>query len=197
MIGIIIPTEQESKYITRKDGYKYIVSGAGKINATIAAMKLIFFEKVHAILCLGSCGSVDNTSIGSIVYPSEYVQSDMDLSALGLSYGMNLEDEKDYIYTLRIEDITAQMEEITYIHSRIATADKIIKDKKDSIFIYKYFNADFVDMESYAIAKVCFNYNIPFSTIRAVTDNENNQGDWLTNLELAMNNLNKVIEQIL
>ena len=85
------------------------------------------------------------------------------------------------------------------LNASIASSDKIISNIKESIFVQRFFSCNFVDMESYAIAKVCMKQNIPFNTIRAVTDSANKQSskDWLTNTELAINNLNEILEEVL
>ena len=60
---------------------------------------------------------------------------------------------------------------------RCGTGDNFVQTNEDTY-------SDVFDMEAYALAKVCFVYNIDFISFKYITDNANEHsvGDWKQNL---------------
>lgn len=191
MIGIIIPTKQEYDLIDKEFlKNKFVkISGVGKIKATITAMEMIVVDKIKTILCIGTCGALDKTKIGSIIMPTKYYQGDMDLTALGYRHGESFEEKTTYITPKLPKFLEINKEE------SICSSDKLIKKEEDKIFIKENFS-NYVDMESFAIAKVCIYQNVNFGCIRVVSDSEEKLGEWEQNLHFAMGELNKTLTRI-
>ncbi len=61
------------------------------------------------------------------------------------------------------------------IEGRICTGDQFIHDKSQKESIIKNFGGDCCDMESGAIAQVCYLNKIPFAIIRAISDSADSE----------------------
>lgn len=74
----------------------------------------------------------------------------------------------------------------------IGTSDTFITDKKP----YEEF-IDLVDMESYALAKVCKYYGVNFRCFKYITDecDTNSPSDWKQNIEKAKIYFEKVMKK--
>lgn len=70
MIGIIVPSEFESKVIT----HPHHVSGMGKIKATCAVYDLV--KGYDEILLTGFCGGIKGVKVGDIVKPNTFIEGD-------------------------------------------------------------------------------------------------------------------------
>jgi len=199
MIGIIIPTKQEAEYIdiSTYKNVKILISGVGKVNATIAAMQLINngFEQ---IICMGTCGAFNETPIGTIIFSRFFAEYDMDCRGLGYELGITpfeKNNEKYYIKTKFDENIFNFM---TYTEELIMSGDKFITSEEQKIIIKHMFNGDYVDMESAAIAKACNKFDIEFCAIRVVSDNCNKDSGktWLEIARESSRRLDEFIEGI-
>ena len=79
----------------------------------------------------------------------------MDCTAVGIEPGICYGDKKNHIKT-NYNDIKNWKNSKELFVDSIATGDKIVKDGRA---IKEIFNCNYVDMESYAIAKVCEKYS--------------------------------------
>ena len=140
--------------------------GVGKVNATYNTLKLINIHKPKIIINYGTVGAI-NTELKGIVECTKFYQRDMDVRALDFELG---ETPFDKI----IEIITSKD------GFSCGTGDSFVNKKIDM-------EVDVVDMEAYAIAKVCKLENIEFKCFKFISDNadENADNDWNKNLALG------------
>lgn len=140
-----------------------IYSGVGKINATFAATNLINTLKPIQIINYGTAGSV-NDKIFGLKECTNFIQHDIDVSPLGFSKGETPYDKINMISSKNNNGITC------------ASGDSFIVNNRNIL-------ADIVDMEAYAIAKVCKIMRVKFDCYKFITDNanEDNPDDWMLN----------------
>ena len=167
MTALIIALPEESEGI---EGYSIYLSGCGKINATIATMEAID-SGAKRILNYGTAGAVKN--ISGLVEVTGYVDRDMDVRPLGFRLGQTPFEES----------------------IRIGRKDLVV-GSGDSFAIGKpEIECDIVDMEAYAIARVCKKYDVEFKCFKYISDkaDENAASDWKENIKKG----NKLFQQML
>ena len=143
------------------DYFHYI--GVGKINATYNLLKLINKFKPNQVINYGSAGAI-NKKLSGIVECTRFYQRDMDATGLlDLKLG---ETPFDNINEIIISDKGFSC----------GSGDSFVKNKIEM-------NVDLVDMESYALAKVCKLENIKFRCFKYLSDNadKNAPNDWIEN----------------
>ena len=143
------------------DYFHYI--GVGKINATYNLLKLINKFKPNQVINYGSAGAI-NKNLSGIVECTKFYQRDMDARGiLDLRLG---ETPFDSIKEIIISDEGFSC----------GSGDSFVKNKIEM-------EIDLVDMEAYALAKVCKLEHIQFRCFKYVSDNadENATSDWIEN----------------
>ena len=156
------------------DYFKHI--GVGKINATYNTLKLIQIYKPKIIVNYGTAGAI-NTKLKGIVECTKFYQRDMDVRGLDFKLG---ETPFDKVREIIISDSGYSC----------GTGDSFVNQKIEM-------EVDVVDMEAYAIAKVCMLENIEFKCFKYISDNadENANNDWNTNLVLGAEAFAKMINK--
>ena len=156
------------------DYFKHI--GVGKINATYNTLKLIQIHKPKIIVNYGTVGAI-NTKLKGIVECTKFYQRDMDVRGLDFKLG---ETPFDKVKEIIISDSGYSC----------GTGDSFVNQKIEM-------EVDVVDMEAYAIAKVCMLENIEFKCFKYISDNadENANNDWNTNLALGAEAFAKMINK--
>ena len=168
---IVIACKEESEGLFEKLDTNIIFTGVGKINATYFLTKKLDELKQKNnfpkyVINLGSCGSKKYKK-GSLVYCNKFIQRDMDATAFGYEKFMTPSD----IFPLILEHdkiIDNLPEGVCGSGDSFVTTEKV----DDKI--------DLVDMEAYALARVCKLEKIDFIAIKYITDglDENGGNDW-------------------
>jgi|TARA_Y100000389_G_scaffold59534_1_gene55600 adenosylhomocysteine nucleosidase len=138
-------------------------TGVGKINATYNLKKIIDKYKPNEIINFGTAGAVSKNLKG-IIECTKFYQRDMDVSAL-----MNLK-----IGQTPFDDI----------NEIINSNDGLSCGSGDNFVTQKIkIEVDVVDMEAYALAKICKLENINFRCFKFISDNadETASNDWVKN----------------
>ena len=156
MTTLIIALPEESEGI---EGYSIYLSGCGKVNATIATMEAID-AGAKKIINYGTAGSVGNTS--GLVEVTGYVDRDMDVRPLGFRLGQTPFEEGIRIGRKGLV---------------VGSGDSFAVGKPE-------IECDIVDMEAYAIARVCKKYDVEFRCFKYISDkaDENAASDWNENI---------------
>jgi adenosylhomocysteine nucleosidase len=156
------------------DYFKHI--GVGKINAAYNSLKLIQIHKPKIVINYGTAGAI-NTKLKGIVECTKFYQRDMDVRGLDFKLG---ETPFDKVKEIIISDSGYSC----------GTGDSFVNQKIEM-------EVDVVDMEAYAIAKVCMLENIEFKCFKYISDNadENANNDWNTNLALGAEAFAKMINK--
>ena len=157
------------------DYFHYI--GVGKINATYNLLKLINKFKPNQVINYGSAGAI-NKKLTGIVECTKFYQRDMDARGiLDLRLGETPFDT--------IKEIIISNEGFS-----CGSGDSFVKNKIEM-------DIDLVDMEAYALAKVCKLELIKFRCFKYVSDNadENAPNEWLENCKKGAKLFQNKLEQ--
>ena len=144
-----------------------LYTGVGKVNATYALTKRLSWEgsinhesRKTLVINYGTAGS-RKIKKGKLVDCTKFIQRDMDVTGLGFMRGETPFEKEPPIGR----------------HATCGTGDCFVEDKSQ-------YYGEVVDMEGYALAKVCHNYDIPFISFKYITDGADEQAheDWEKNL---------------
>lgn len=151
-----IPEEIEGLYYT-----DVFFTGVGKINAATTTTQIIKDYKPKLIINYGTAGSI-KPNINGLVQVTGFVDRDMDARPLNFKLGQT-PYEKDIM--LGQPDVVC------------GTGDTFATSKPK-------IDCDVVDMESYAIAKVCKKYEVEFLCYKYISDSadSNASDDWAKNV---------------
>ena len=226
-IGIVVAMDEEMQEILKlmestetKQVYdlKFIIgkirnkncvivkSGVGKVNAARTTQILIDNFELEFVINTGVAGAINHLlNIGDVVIAKHVVQHDFDITAFGHSKGY----------------ITGVGEKIICSRELVEEFEKMLKNIEERIYNIKIgivasgdifctqidmknkinakFNADVVDMECASVGQVCYLDNIPFISVRCISDipNGNNQNTYDENLKLASKRCANIISEFL
>jgi adenosylhomocysteine nucleosidase len=146
------------------DGLNYFYHiGVGKINATYNLTKLIHEHKPSKVINYGTAGAI-NKGLSGIVECTKFYQRDMDVRGLlDLKLGETPFDN--------ISEIINSEEGYS-----CGSGDSFVSKKIEM-------DVDIVDMEAYALAKVCKLEGIDFKCFKYISDNADDDAssDWIEN----------------
>ena len=153
-------------------------TGIGKVNATIHALNGIYSLRPDTIINFGTAGAISDNLHGLITVTG-FIERDMD--ATGHDLGFELGQ-------------TPFEEEIIIGKSGIicGTGDSFVTSTPSV-------KCDLVDMEGYALAKVCKYMNIPFQSYKYISDKADNTAseDWQRTVKdgqsLFLEKLNEIL----
>jgi len=171
---IVMALESEGQGRLEALGFEVLYCGVGKINAAYHLTRKLHQDQKNAIrhpyvLNLGSAGSHHFNS-GLLVEVHKFIQRDMDASGLGFALG-----ETPFDPLPSIIDFPRRFEHLP--HGVCGSGDSFVQDRS-------VIPSDIIDMEAYALAKVCLNEAMPFSCVKYITDgaDSNASEDWQENL---------------
>jgi len=154
-----------------------VYCGVGKVNAAMALTReLSRYARqgrfMPLVLNVGSAGSRQHAT-GALVECHEFVQRDMDVTGLGFPLGVTPYDEAPS--RLCFEPV--------FKHLPTAVCGSGDSFATGPIGI----DCTVVDMEAYALAKVCWHDKAPFACVKYVTDGADHAaaGDWKSNVHKA------------
>ena len=162
---LVCALEAEFRCNSRK--FDLLYTGVGKINAAISMTEFLCENPLPPyVINFGTAGS-KKIPVGSLVDCTKFIQRDMDASPLGFKVGQT-PFEEDIEITFGREGVTC------------GTGDKFVTS-------LPALKTDIVDMEAYAIAKVCKLKNIDFRCFKFISDNADNEAkdDWVDNVSLG------------
>jgi adenosylhomocysteine nucleosidase len=174
---VVIALRTESVGVFEAAGVPVLYCGVGKINAAIALTReLTRFalqgRAMPRVVNFGSAGSRRHPA-GTLVGCHEFVQRDMDVSGLGFALGVTPFD--DAPSCLRFEPVFSQLPiAVCGTGDSFATSDVGM-------------DCTVVDMEAYALAKVCLREKAPFACAKYVSDGADHAAadDWQRNQHKA------------
>lgn len=178
-ILIVYAVEEERVYVTMPNcKFHYCRTGVGKVAATIAVEHAINQHHPDIVINIGTAGTLDY-QLGSIHLCRRFIDRDMEkLQNFGVSYE---------------EDFTAEIEACGFFkHWQFDS----ICNTGDTFLTSADGTGDVFDMESFAVARVCRNHNIPFAGVKCVTDKigQNSIKHWEEKLAEAQLNLQHFID---
>ena len=165
MILILVAVEEE---LSVKDlpEFQIYYTGVGKINASIKTLEIIRDYSPTQVINYGTAGSL-NKKLKGLVEVDQFFQRDMDATPLGFKIGQTPFDE---------------IEEIRFGSAGYScgTGDSFVTQTPK-------LKTDLVDMEAYAIAKICYLKDIKFRCFKYISDNadEGANNDWIKNVSIG------------
>lgn len=151
--------------------------GMGKVNAGICTQTLIREFHATEVINTGVAGSLDNRiDIGDMVISKDAVQHDYDVSPIGFQKGeipytgLHAFEADPALQTIALEAVREAASEVSAFPGRICSGDQFVylSEQKDAIL--GAFGGLCCDMESAAIAQVCYLNNTPYVILRAISD---------------------------
>ena len=146
-------------------------SGIGKVNATAGTIELIHKFNPDCIISSGCAGGIDTClSVMDIVVSKQLVYHDVwcGEGEWGQIQGMPAYYEGNETLLKCAMELDT---ETRIFDGLMCTGDRFVTDRKELEEIKSKFpNGLAVDMESCAIAQVCYLYHVPFISFRIVSD---------------------------
>lgn len=169
--------EIESQGVFEKAGIEVLFTGIGKINAAYALARRLADHRASGtplphVVNFGTAGS-HTLPQGSLVACHAFVQRDMDVSALGFTVGVTPFD--------RVPAVIEFPQTIARLPSYPCSSGDSFETRASPT------PQDVLDMEAYALAKVCWLEKVQFSCVKFITDGADHTAatDWESNLPKA------------
>ena len=173
------------------------LGGVGKVNAAMSAQ--LFIDRFHPdwIINAGVAGSFLDLPIGTIVLAKDFVQHDVDTTAMGDPIGMVSTVDRVDFPTTEPERLSALLTALGTEHQvgRVATGEVFMTKGSRADWVAKTFSPTLCEMEGGAIAQVCMRNGVKFTALKSVSDRlcqENNAEEYF-NYGEAMAKLNSVV----
>ena len=165
MILILVAVEEELS-VNDLPEFHIHYTGVGKINAAIKTLEVIRDYSPTLLINYGTAGRL-NKKLKGLLEVTQFFQRDMDATPLGFKIGQTPFDE---------------IEEIKFGSNGYScgTGDSfVIQTPK--------LKTDLVDMEAYAIAKICYLKTIRFRCFKYISDDadEGANDDWIKNVSIG------------
>ena len=191
---ILIVSALEVETQGQLEDYRVLYTGVGKVNATLELTKVLQKAHLHylpkmpeLVINYGTAGSRE-LPIGELVDCTTFTQRDMDVSGMGFMKGQT---PFENLVPIILDYDHVQFNPIGK-KLRCGTGDNFVQTDKDTY-------SDVFDMEAYALAKVCYHYDINFISFKYITDNadEHSAGDWVDNCSDGVRKFKKKILSLL
>jgi adenosylhomocysteine nucleosidase len=174
---VVVALREESAGVFEAAGIPVLYCGVGKVNAASALARALTRYALQGramprVMNFGSAGSRLYPT-GTLVECHEFVQRDMDVSGLGFALGVTPYDEAPSC--LRFEPV------FTHLPSAVCGSGDSFATSVTGM------DCAVVDMEAYALAKVCWIEKAPFACVKYVSDGADHAAadDWQRNLHKA------------
>jgi adenosylhomocysteine nucleosidase len=174
---IAMALEIEAQGVFAGEDIDVIYTGVGKINAAYNLTRRLIplrgdSDAPLLVLNLGTAGS-SKFPVGALVACDEFVQRDMDASALGFARGATPYDAAGI--TLKFPTLFPHLP-----HGVCGSGDNFETSAGD-------LRCDVFDMEAYALARVCALEGVDFACVKFITDGANAEAahSWQANVARA------------
>lgn len=171
---VIIKNNQSFYYLNEKN--ILVISGIGKVNASLTTMNAISNFDIKDIINVGVCGSCDsNTSFDQVILVDSFYYLDVDVKEFGYQYGQIPKTNEFFSSSFILDEFIFRiLFNNNYLNIKklnIGTSDSFINEKKfNNINDFFKNKISLLDMESTAIAQVCWLNHIKFSSIKIISD---------------------------
>ena len=180
-ILIVSALKQETQ--NQLDDYEILYTGVGKVNATYHLTSYLsrslgwYSDKPNLIINFGTGAS---KTYNGLVDCTKFIQRDMDATPMGFKIGETPFEEEPSL--------------IDFSHIKNPIGKNLTCYTGDS-FVTDIQYMDVVDMEAYALAKVCKNLNIDFVSYKYISD-DGNADDWEKNCSKGIEEFKKLLNVI-
>ncbi len=191
-VMVVMALESESQGRIEKT-ISPIYTGVGKVNATFNLTKAIFSREEgypKLVINIGTAGSHKFNKL-ALLNCRRFIQHDMDAVAFGYSqYQTPNEGFISLDNGLSITQIDTKVDKAMQ-EAVLYTGDSFVTNSE--------LNFDAVDMEGYALAKVCYLMKIPFLSVKCVSDGAHDGASisWSETLDLCSQSLSRWLNSFL
>ena len=169
----------------------------GKTNAAAATAMVIEREKPDCVLNIGLSGGIKGVNRGTVFAGTSFRECDFDLRVLGRQLGEK--PGQVYVYEAS-EDLLSKIPEGMNIRRlKCGTGDFFITKDEMKEEYYRLFGINTFDMETGAIASVCYSCGVPFLSIRKVSDDSEDSAaeDYKQMNDLAETALSDILLEVI
>jgi len=171
---IVMALPQESRGLLEQAGADVLYTGVGKVNAAAGLARRLAERRCAGleparVVNLGTAGS-RSVRAHTLVACNRFSQRDMDVSGLGFARGVTPFDPAPAL--LEFPPLFTHLPQLT-----CSTADSFATHRHEV-------DGDVVDMEAFALARVCVGEQVPFACAKYVTDGAD--GDSAAHWEAAL-----------
>ena len=171
--------------------------GIGKVNAAMSAQYFIDRYQPDWIVNAGVAGSFHDLPIGTVMLAEDFVQHDIDTSAVDGVLGL--------IPTLKLTSLPTDQPDragailtglgVAFERGRVATGDVFMTKGDRANAVAAEFSPTLCEMEGCAIAQVCLRNQVKFTALKSVSDRlcQDNSVDEYFNFAQAMAKLNTIV----
>ena len=155
--------------------YDVLYTGVGKVNATLKLTqkfgKYGSYIPYDLVINYGTAGSRKYKK-GELVDCTKFIQRVMDVTGLGFQRG-ETPFEKQPPLVIETESLFNPIGK----NATCGSGDSFVEDRSQ-------YYGEVVDMEAYALSKVCYHYQIPFISFKYISDgaDDNANDDWDENV---------------
>lgn len=168
------------------EDYNVLYTGVGKVNATLKLTqkfgKYGSYIPYDLVINYGTAGSRKYKK-GELVDCTKFIQRDMDVTGLGFQRG-ETPFEKQPPLVIETESLFNPIGK----NATCGSGDSFVEDRSQ-------YYGEVVDMEAYALSKVCYHYQIPFISFKYISDgaDDNANDDWDENVSKGIEVFKKEI----
>ena len=174
---IVMALPQESRGLLEAAGAALLYTGVGKVNAAAALARRLAEMRCNGtaqplVVNMGTAGS-RSIPAHTLIACNRFAQRDMDVSAMGLAPGVTPFDTAPPVIEFPV--VFPQ-----FPRGLCSTADSFATHRHEIA-------GDVVDMEAFALARVCLAENARFACVKYVTDgaDSNSATEWEAGLDNA------------
>lgn len=146
--------------------------GISKVNAAMTAEILCLKYGVDLILNAGVAGCLTDLPVGTLVVPTEFVQHDVDTTAVGDPVGLVSTVNRVEFPAWKPAHCVETLKKLGFsaVTGRVATGDWFAVKGERAAFIRDTFHPLLAEMEGCAIAQVCLRNGVGFAAVKSVSD---------------------------
>ena len=149
--------------------------GIGKVNAALGAALALKSGQYDGVINTGWSGAVSGVHKGDIIVSDSCVECDFDLTPIGRLPGQK-PGQDEYVYKCDNALYKAACSVKGFKHGNLGTGDFFLTNKELGNKYKEIFSINAFDMESGALGAVCYLLNVPFVSIRKISDSADDVG---------------------
>jgi 5'-methylthioadenosine/S-adenosylhomocysteine nucleosidase len=180
-LGDIVKKEYKLKHMPAFD-FSYnnhectaVCFGIGKVNAALGAALALNYDEFDGVINTGWSGAVSGVFKGDIIVSDSCVECDFDLTPIGRLPGQK-PGQEEYVYKCDNALYKAATSVEGFKHGNLGTGDFFLTNKDLGNKYKEIFSISAFDMESGALGAVCYLLDVPFVSIRKISDSADDVG---------------------
>ena len=160
-----------------------VLSGIGKVNAAVSTSWVIHQFAPDCVINTGSAGGLGKgLKVGDVVIGETVAHHDVDVTAFGYVWGqvpqLPAAFASDENLIRQAEKAAQVFEGAAVTQGLIVSGDRFVHSSEGVAEIRSHFpEVKAVEMEAAAIAQTCYQLEVPFVIIRAVSDSADEKAD--------------------